>query len=51
MLGEVVISDDRIQLKDSIGMLNGGIIMDKIAKEVTEEFCRLVHTPNACIYI
>jgi hypothetical protein len=49
MLGEVVISDDRIQLKDSIGMLNGGIIMDKIAKEVTEEFCRLVHTPNACI--
>ena len=49
MQGEVIISNDRIQLKDSTGMLNDGIVMDKVAKDITEEFCKIVHTPNACI--
>lgn len=49
MKGEVIISDDRIQLKEGDGMLNNGIIMDKVAKDITEEFCKIVHTPNACI--
>ena len=49
MKGEVIISDDRIQLKDTDGMLNDGIVMDKVAKEITEEFCKKVHTPNSCI--
>ena len=49
MQEEVIISNDRIQLKDSAGMLNDGIVMDKVAKDITEEFCKIVHTPNACI--
>lgn len=49
MQGEVIINNDRIQLKDSAGMLNDGIVMDKVAKDITEEFCKIVHTPNACI--
>ena len=49
MKGEVYITDDRIQLVNADGMLNDGIVMDKIAKDITEEFCKVVHTPNACI--
>jgi SAM-dependent methyltransferase len=46
---EVVISEDRIQLVDNDGMLNNGIVMDKIAKDITEVFCKVVHTPKARI--
>lgn len=49
MKGEVYITDDRIQLVSADGKLNDGIVMDKVAKDITEEFCKVVHTPNARI--
>lgn len=37
---QVIISDDRIFSPD--GRLNSGIVMDKIAKPLTDEFCKVV---------
>lgn len=40
---EVVISKDRIIIKgDTTGLLNNGIVMDKVAKNITKEFCKVV---------
>lgn len=40
---EVVISKDRITIKgDTTGLLNNGIVMDKVAKNITKEFCKVV---------
>lgn len=40
---EVVISEDRITIKgDTTGLLNNGIVMDKVAKGITKEFCKVV---------
>lgn len=46
---ELIITADRIQLKNNEGKLNNGIVMDKVAKDITEVFCKVVHTPNAKI--
>jgi len=39
---EVTITSKRIQLKNTEGMLNNGIVMDVVAKPITREFCNIV---------
>ena len=39
---EVTITNKRIQLKNTEGMLNNGIVMDVVAKPITREFCNIV---------
>ena len=46
---KVVISEDRISLANPEGYLNQGIVMDKVAKDITEEYCKLVGKPKSHI--
>lgn len=39
---KVIITADRIQLAEPKNYLNNGIVMDKVAKPITEKFCEVV---------